>query len=667
MDSDPSMTKNPPKDPGRPWSCVPSRSGLFVHDARDRGYFLPTSRREKETVLPQPPLAMTLSTAEVQDLMRVERPYATTRYGPEVQEKASNQDFALSALIEDGGGGRWCFGAVADGVSTATFWPERASRLACLASFSYFRESLGHRSGVDLDDRTLLDLKRGLVTTLRTSLVGDRRKLRSHTTPTPPTFAPQEYRRRWDNDELWYKTTLLVGLMGPKHGLVFWSGDGGIWLRRQGGAGPVVKQVLASADGPLQSYVWLGVQEKDLSVGKIVLDDHEEATLALASDGLHRTLQLAEMSYETLLPPGAVGPRRRRLESSLEHLYRAEGGRRGTQAEPDNASLVVLEWTRGQRFTGDRKLLEEFALAEVLAPPAADPPLSESEPMTPGKSPATAPLPGAGRSPAPAGPLQGSPPKPPLQRGTEPSPPLPARKETYAAQHRSRTLPVVLSIGIAFIVVGLLAWLGSNRLLSTNSSEADEAGDEGQVDAPLAASQARASPAAPAPAGSLGVSPADPQNPAKGPVQATTSGRVPIGPLEFTVLEPGSLLLKAVGPPSQESAAALVRELAEWSKQAWLLSGSEESPAVTVVAYGDRSNPTLDGCLANEKVARDRAKLFAELLQLLTPGITVNAAWNVCEAPPGISNPSSAEARRLVLFPGHQELDCDCNDVSWAK
>jgi hypothetical protein len=142
---------------------------------------------------------------------------------------------------------------------------------------------------------------------------------------------------------------------------------------------------------------------------------------------------------------------------------------------------------------------------------------------------------------------------------------------------------------------------------------------------------------------------------------------IPTGPIEFAVLGTGSLLQEAIGPPPQASAAALVRELAKWSTQARVLGASGEPADVTVVAYGDRNNPTLAGCLANEAVARKRAEYFAEQLQLLIPEVTVHPAWNACEPPPGISNHASSEARRLVLFGGLQEVHCDCNNVSWAK
>lgn len=62
------------------------------------------------------------------------RGVAATYFGPP-QEKASNEDFALSAIIRATDGTFYSFAAVADGVSTRTFWAARAARLSCLTAY----------------------------------------------------------------------------------------------------------------------------------------------------------------------------------------------------------------------------------------------------------------------------------------------------------------------------------------------------------------------------------------------------------------------------------------------------------------------------------------------------------------------------------------------------
>jgi hypothetical protein len=142
---------------------------------------------------------------------------------------------------------------------------------------------------------------------------------------------------------------------------------------------------------------------------------------------------------------------------------------------------------------------------------------------------------------------------------------------------------------------------------------------------------------------------------------------LPSGPLEFAVLQTREPLLTALDSSTDNiaSTAALVRELGKWSRKVQSLSANNEPLTVTVMAFGDRDKSTRDGCLNNEKVAQARATRFAELLKLLLDETTVYAAWNACEPPPGISDPASPEARRLVLLYGRQEVECDCSTVNW--
>jgi len=81
------------------------------------------------------PLAITLREEEVADLRQTtDTIAAATAFGPDGQEKASNEDFALASCGKDAAGRDVAIGIVADGVSTKTFWPARSARIATLVA-----------------------------------------------------------------------------------------------------------------------------------------------------------------------------------------------------------------------------------------------------------------------------------------------------------------------------------------------------------------------------------------------------------------------------------------------------------------------------------------------------------------------------------------------------
>lgn len=375
------------------FTCKPAGHGLFVQPTgRDWGYFLPRGRRDDERIVAQPHLSVGLTTGELNDLFHSQRPFATTFRGPRQPDKPSNQDFALSAVIEDRRGRRWSFGAVADGVFTGTFWPERAARIACLTSYRFLREQL-RAPHVDADWRSeklleppleasrnaaLADLRLGLVRALRDDLEHDRRLLASPSAPVPSSFSVEEYRYRKAADELWYRTTLLVALIGPHAGFLFWSGDGQIWVRKRSREQDTENLVIQDRSGPLERFVWLSVDKGDFKIGMVVLKDQDLVTVALASDGLHRTLQTARQPYSTLVPDTPIDSRGRDEDVArrIESLYQ------GDSFDNDDCSLVLLEWSPARDWAR-RWDKQRYELKDVLPLPVSE---SERPPESPPRS-----------------------------------------------------------------------------------------------------------------------------------------------------------------------------------------------------------------------------------------------------------------------------------------
>lgn len=333
------------------FSCIPAREGLAVSMGSERYYLLPDPNAE-DLVLDQPELSVRLTREHLEELLHPQRAVALTCFGPEggVQEKASNQDFALSARIEDSKGRIWDFAAVADGVSTLTFWPERASRIACLVAYQVLRRKILEES---FDwERFREFLRSDLAEELRRQLTSDRELLLRRPEVVPSTFSATSYRKNYDNPNLWYNTTLLVSIFGPYGGLLIWAGDGGIWVRKMKSNSqvPEDKEHLRSGDDvELNDFVSLAVSRRDFKGGVIDFRDLDSVSLFLASDGFDRTLSLQGRSYLDFLSdiPG-------NLSTSFVGLL--DGSDARASVEEDNFSLVFLQWHPGVAGITNAKL-----------------------------------------------------------------------------------------------------------------------------------------------------------------------------------------------------------------------------------------------------------------------------------------------------------------------
>jgi hypothetical protein len=326
----------PPIKPGEPasptgrWSVYGCKQGVRVQGpgpvsaAVDssraiKPLFLPSRATTDDPDLQELPL-LHLEEDEVADLVQLERSrgLAATHYGPP-QDKDHNQDFALVAELRDVDGSPWHFAAVADGVTTKTFWPARSARITSLVAFRTVRSFLQECSP-DGTEGMLVELRRRLSQDLRSALDDDQKEIARHPDQTPKDWNGETYRSVNQNRAFWYNTTLLVACLGPARGFLIWAGDGGIRLLKvpRSGRAELTTVLESTPSLEIDSYVSLSVSSESFRAAWIGYPNEGglgQVTVVLATDGVDRTLQRSGGTYQELIGSGSKD-----LTTALERL-----------------------------------------------------------------------------------------------------------------------------------------------------------------------------------------------------------------------------------------------------------------------------------------------------------------------------------------------------------
>ncbi|PWC82493.1 hypothetical protein TSH100_23625 [Azospirillum sp. TSH100] len=340
---------------------------------------------EEDSVADEPPLHLQLTDEEVADLRRDPgaAAAAATWYGPADQDKTSNQDFALTARLCVGGKD-FLFAAVADGVSTRTFWAARTARIACLVAFRVIRDRM--RTAPIFSEADLADMRRGLASALRVELEADRRHLLAENV-IPAGWSVEVFRRHLDRSEHWYNSTLLLAVLSQEKGFLLFAGDGGInVVKKAAGVPAEVRVPLASTEAlAISSFVSLAVSEADFQAAWLSdIGTLSRVDVILASDGVDRTLQRRH--------PEAKHPDYRCLDLASSAAIRKEmlvlAG--GPDRELDNYSLARLTWPPGASWP-----TPDTAQPVLHPPPAPKAPLHDELGRGSGEEPGL----GAGRDP----------------------------------------------------------------------------------------------------------------------------------------------------------------------------------------------------------------------------------------------------------------------------
>lgn len=352
---------------GDRWACYVCRNGLVLTKRRlgveaevgsRDGSVLLLGGESRDFTVNEPPLALSPTDSEV-EWIRSAGPaaIAATWFGPEEQSKSSNQDFALAARIRTKNGGEFIFAAVADGVTTKTFWAARTARLACLTALRVVANALAadrYATNADIDD-----LRNVLAAALRKELERDRDLLLA-VGAVPNDWSADVFARNRNNSEFWYNATLLISVLGAETGFLLFAGDGGIHVsKRTGGQPPIFNRPLITDSNPMiTSYVSLHVTAADFRAARIGdIQAVDSIDVVLATDGVDRTLQLTPHNdYDRLdlSSPEASLRELKQLATLPKH-------------EVDNYSVARITWPPYAAPRAPR-------LTAGLSPPSALPP-----------------------------------------------------------------------------------------------------------------------------------------------------------------------------------------------------------------------------------------------------------------------------------------------------
>lgn len=321
------------------------------------GVLIPPCRFSDE-MRAQPPLAIALSLPELHAILLAEDCglSAATFFGPP-QEKTDNEDFALAATLLLPDGTPCSFAAVADGVTTRTFWPQRSSRLACLGALRVFARHVQRGAGTSEAD--IKDVRADLTTTLHDLLEQDRRILLRRKV-TPPGWNPDTFRRHTKKLDHWYNSTLLVAFSDPSGAFLLWTGDGGIAIEKRFRSGEAAhSRPLHSTDDLAVSNVVSLSRRIRFSAGRVArTPDLDGITVILCSDGVDRTRQSNPVRSDDA--PAGSGL----LLAQLQAMAASK------KAEIDNYSAAILR-TSFNMAIPLRTRQSSAALANILVAPTS--------------------------------------------------------------------------------------------------------------------------------------------------------------------------------------------------------------------------------------------------------------------------------------------------------
>jgi hypothetical protein len=333
------------------------------------GLLLPRCRGT-DTLVAQPPLAFRPRLAEIAAIQAAETAgvRAASIFGPR-QEKVCNEDFALAATF----GPRdqpYAFAAVADGVTTRTFWPERSSRIACFTALRTAMDELRAATG-DFTATQVDRFRAKLAAALERALIDDQALLTAQEA-VPADWNSAQYHRHRGRREFWYNSTLVMALVGPAAGFALWAGDGGLRIEKHLASGPKrVSEPLRSTADPQVSNVVSLAGTIQFGGGRFeIAPELTGIVLTLVTDGADRTQQHIKKRMALEDEDDSE-----RLALALERLSSAP------ESDVDNYSAAVLRWPLNSI---ERARRWDIAVSSQLL--AATPPLRDPAPADPAKT-----------------------------------------------------------------------------------------------------------------------------------------------------------------------------------------------------------------------------------------------------------------------------------------
>jgi hypothetical protein len=383
------------------WQVFPARHGIVLRpNARSDGreaeaaaidagaaskdVFLQHGDASVENEL-EPPLSLLLSDEELAELGD-QRLAAATHYGTANQDKASNEDFALSAVLRSPDRSEFSFAVVADGVSTRTFWSARAARLACIGTFKAVRACLAEGIDPGQEDRHA-EIAERVANFIRQALAIDADKITASDV-VPSGWDRSIYEKHRGDAAAWYRSTLLFGVMGANGGVGGLTGDGGVrglLLQDKQASEPLEMRVMSAETGrELTSYVSRTFSRADITLLPLRSAERLATHVILTSDGLDLSLQ--GYSPNEVLEDGRRCHSRYRdlpLDTATTAFDFLERLAATSTVVADNLSMARLSWPiprHGCEWASWKR--EPFASWQNGSEsPAGDQPAGETKPL----------------------------------------------------------------------------------------------------------------------------------------------------------------------------------------------------------------------------------------------------------------------------------------------
>ena len=385
----------PPAD-AAPWTLRCTHHGLVATSPDGQMVDIPRSPTapSRSVLAGEPPIALQLRADQIEEIGTETLPdvplraTAATAFGPDGQDnKVQNEDFAVASCAMRACGEPWAIAALADGVSAKTFWGGRASRIAGLVAWQVVCEWLDvHGGPTRPPDAAIRELISTLTDEVVQAYLRDQVVLRVAGT-TPGRWSPAAYSRFRERDALWFNTSLQIGMLGLRWGLVLHCGGGGIRVTRpSSGDRPTTQTLLRThGDGRPRPHLSLDPSTADFKptwiADKAGLEGGNDAavTIAMATDGVENTWRRMRAGTHDLGPfrplSADVGPHAAALR--INHLLRHE------HVDTDNHSLALLQRSFAGQASQVPAPVDAVEPGRYRESPSTEPPPAEPRPVEP--------------------------------------------------------------------------------------------------------------------------------------------------------------------------------------------------------------------------------------------------------------------------------------------
>ena len=226
--------------------------------------------------------------------------FSFTHYGPDSQDKTTNQDFALSGHFTGRSDGIARFSILADGISNGFAFPQRGAQLSCFAAYHCLKALYGEFAGKDtsLNEKNIDRFRDDLTEKINQFFKFDREHLLylfEEDDREPPHIGPRAWQKYFkEKPENWYGNTLLISFLSSFGGFLIYAGDGGIIVLK--GQKPP-KEIIRSSESPaVERFAAMGVTPAAF-LGALIGHDPGDGFVEIISvtDGIDRTWQKNEM------------------------------------------------------------------------------------------------------------------------------------------------------------------------------------------------------------------------------------------------------------------------------------------------------------------------------------------------------------------------------------